>query len=454
MLVKIWYGFSKRKNSTKQPADSDAYEITCRLKDNTNYQNLELFLTSSHAPTFNYLQCFSRYYFVDNFEYVTNNTYIVHCSVDVLATYKSAVGGSSFYVERAQSSYDQYISDGVLSSRNFYVNSSQSQSDSISDFSGVGTYLITVTGGNQESSDFGVTTYACSQSEIISVLDFMFDDGNFTDVFTDGAVKTFFNPFQYILSLKWFPFNTSTATFGTTFSTVKFGWWDTGVNARVVRTKGKQFTLTCAIPSHTYTDFRRYSSYWSHYRAYIPTVGVIDIAPQDLVSSSISVDFVIDWITAQSYVRVYSDTDTLTCELTGCAGADVQISQNTANIIQGVSNIAGGVLGSIFSPSSMVSGISSAIQGVQDIMSPTPSSNGVGGNKSILTFYPKIEMWCEELASTDYQTSQVGRPLCQTVQINSLSGYVQCAGASIQNAAYGIEKDMINSYLNGGFWYE
>lgn len=452
MLVKIWYGFSKRKNSTKQPADSDAHEITCRLKDNTNYQNLELFLTSSHAPTFNYLQCFSRYYFVDNFEYVTNNTYVVHCSVDVLATYKSAIGGSAFYVERAQSSYDQYISDGVLSSKNYYINSSHSQSDNFTDFSISGTYLLTVTGGNSTASDFGVTTYACSQSTIVEVLNFMFNDENFVEQFTDGAVKTFFNPFQYILSLRWLPF--APLAFGENNANVRFGWWDSGVSARVVTTQGKRFNMECAIPTHIYKDFRHYSGYWTHYKVYLPSVGVIELSPVDVISSTLTANYSVDWVTGQSYIRLSTDDDTVVAMLSGQFSVDVQISQNTSNIVSGLSEISSGILGAFLHPTLAPSGIASAIQGITDSFQPTPSSNGNAGNKTVLSYYPKIEIWCEEVASTDYQTSQVGRPLCQTVQINSLSGYVQCAGASIQNSAYGIEKDMINSYLNGGFWYE
>ena len=49
--------------------------------------------------------------------------------------------------------------------------------------------------------------------------------------------------------------------------------------------------------------------------------------------------------------------------------------------------------------------------------------------------------------------SERGRPYSGTAQISSLSGFIQCEGASINCAASATEKEEINNYLNSGFYY-
>ena len=47
-----------------------------------------------------------------------------------------------------------------------------------------------------------------------------------------------------------------------------------------------------------------------------------------------------------------------------------------------------------------------------------------------------------------------GTPYNGVMSLSGVSGYVQTAGASVEVAGYGNEKDMINNYLNGGLYIE
>ena len=50
MTVRFYKNFSKRKNSTKRPAVSDAYdEKDCRLKDDTSVINPSLVISNTQA---------------------------------------------------------------------------------------------------------------------------------------------------------------------------------------------------------------------------------------------------------------------------------------------------------------------------------------------------------------------------------------------------------------------
>ena len=56
--------------------------------------------------------------------------------------------------------------------------------------------------------------------------------------------------------------------------------------------------------------------------------------------------------------------------------------------------------------------------------------------------------------SAEFATNVNGRPLCKNVQLSTLSGYIQCAGASVDIPGFAGDKEAVNNALNGGFYYE
>ena len=92
------YNFSKRVNSTKQPAGLTGTDYSVVLKDRTSYENPVFLLSTETLPAFNYVQWGTWYYFVDDIVVVRNDLYEVKCSVDVLATYKTEIGQTSAFI--------------------------------------------------------------------------------------------------------------------------------------------------------------------------------------------------------------------------------------------------------------------------------------------------------------------------------------------------------------------
>ena len=89
-------GFSKRKNSTKQPTGAGT-AITCTLKDDTSMVQ-PTFILAGNNFTYNYVAFAGRYYYVDDVVSLHNGLCEVQCNIDVLATYKSAIQATTAYV--------------------------------------------------------------------------------------------------------------------------------------------------------------------------------------------------------------------------------------------------------------------------------------------------------------------------------------------------------------------
>lgn len=79
---------------------------------------------------------------------------------------------------------------------------------------------------------------------------------------------------------------------------------------------------------------------------------------------------------------------------------------------------------------------------------------GIPGNKANLTQFPNISVSVQRYGSKDIPQNTLGRPCYKNVQISTLSGYIKCAGASVDIAGLAGEKEMVNSFLNNGFYYE
>lgn len=79
---------------------------------------------------------------------------------------------------------------------------------------------------------------------------------------------------------------------------------------------------------------------------------------------------------------------------------------------------------------------------------------GMPGNKAFLTQFPNIVVSVQRYGSKDIPTTVMGRPCYKNVKINTLTGFVKCAGASVPINGLASDRDRINAYLNSGFYYE
>ena len=88
---------SKKINSTSQSFSGT--QLSCRLKNPTSLHDPVFEVQGlTDGSMYNYASYGSRYYWVDDVIQVTNTISEVHCHLDPLATFKSAITGTSALV--------------------------------------------------------------------------------------------------------------------------------------------------------------------------------------------------------------------------------------------------------------------------------------------------------------------------------------------------------------------
>lgn len=89
----------KRINSTKQSFTSST-TLSCKLKEPCSMQSPVFEVQGLTKGTlYNFAKFENRYYWVDDVVYLTNNIQEVHCHLDVLATWKTAIGNTPAFVK-------------------------------------------------------------------------------------------------------------------------------------------------------------------------------------------------------------------------------------------------------------------------------------------------------------------------------------------------------------------
>lgn len=136
--------FTKRRNSTKQPATlSDQRTVT--LKDSCS-QDRPVFICTGNNFNYNYCMWDSKYYFIDEIVSLKNNMIEIHCILDPLATYKSEILASTQYVCYSSHNSSSWLADlriPLLQSTQTSVNTALTGI-----LSSIGTYVLTVVGKN------------------------------------------------------------------------------------------------------------------------------------------------------------------------------------------------------------------------------------------------------------------------------------------------------------------
>lgn len=453
MTLKTW-SFSKKHNSTAQPVGSSR-DYTVYLKENTSIEAPVFILGSGIDAGISYAQAFGNYYFVDDIVMISKDQVELHCSIDVLATHKTAIGNYSAFIERSASAHNAYLNDPLLSATQDIIASAVS-TQALWNIDQVGCYIVRVVGEGEAPT--GITSYVLSPSELSSLISDLFDDTDYTSELTDAVAKTFFNPFQYIVSVMWFPMSKSDIAGES--HTLHLGWWTKGSYKRI--TSYFYFnTYDLTKPTNYYVnDFRAYHPDYTSFCAYIPGVGKVDLDPLILSHEKLNISCSIDWVTGnmQCRLRYMDSSDNIKGDIasySGQVGVPVPVGQINGiaegMASQGISAMAiGGV--SQFLMNELAG--QSQVQAFRNTLSPTPSMLGNAGNRANITSNPRMMLSIVNYGCAEFPNVHYGRPLCSVRTLSTLSGFIKCNAASISLAAPDTEIDKVNNYLNSGFYYE
>lgn len=444
----VLYHFSKRKNSTKRPTGQGT-EVPCLLKSATTFQNPVFILQKpmNDMLQFNYAKWADHYYFIDSTTSINAGQTEIICTEDVLATYKNEISNYTCFIERSinqttLANDTMYIptNDWILSTRNV------SHKEKIMTSTYSQQYIIRVV------SRTGVASYYINGDQLNNLLDYMYTESNFTDVITDAITKLMFDPFKYIVDLKWIPFVES-AFKNNNNEAIQLGFWDSGVMAkRIDEDTVVNFSYSFAFdnPLYAITDFRYYSSSFSNYFIKLPFIGVVALNPYK-IDESVNALYQFDATSGLCNVFLQSKK-VVFASYQFQLSVPVQIGYASTNIAQlttsAVSLVSAGLQGNI------AQGISSGIEAGRSITAPEVSMLGTIGNISNILNNQILEFNSYACTSMDPDGASEGYADGNTRKISTCSGYLRCRNASIEISGFTGDQEAVNNYLNSGFYYE
>ena len=441
-----FYTFSKKRNSTKIPSGSGT-DIDVNLKEDTSLYHPTFHLTGNY-PAFTYAKWQGMYYYVNDIISVGNGRYEIECDLDPMATERSNILSTTAFVVRSASAYDNLVPDPEICRKADVIDMETGSTPLSSYFDGTGCYVMRTVGG---TSSTGINTYIHSKASLAQTLGFIWSN-DVLDAAWDTVIKAIFNPFQYIISLKYSPLSYNfLKNAGSTSQTAYYGWWAdshyTYPSPSYNHLHISAFTID--KPVRYYNDWRDYDSRFT--RAYIILPGgELHVIPSAWLSQSLKLDFYFDIINGEGAYRLWSDGYIL-ASFNAKLLFDFQIGQVDSTLPAvssgSVGMIAAASTGNLLATSIMAAGT------VSDSVQPNPSINGTSVGVAGYGANKNVRIVAEYYDSTDYPVN-MGRMLNDNRTLSTLTGYCQCANASVSSDLPAMYKEEINSMVNSGFYIE
>lgn len=449
MINVEFYNFSKKTNSTARP--NEGTSVSVNLKRGTTFQSptFVLHYGLNEFLNFNYAKWNDHYYFINSVTSINATQIEVSCTEDVLATYKEEIGNYTCVIERSNHQSLLYP-DAMYLPDDSWKKDATIIADPVGLFPNgySGNFIVRTTSAE------GITLYYMTQEELDDLLSFMWSDGSWGDALNDTFTKLFFDPFKYILSIDWCPIRID--NFLHLSSTVKLGFWDSKVSGAIIggiNAPSVNFSYDIGITNSRYNkyQFQYWNSNFSRYFVKLPFVGVIQIDITKTANDQLTADYYYDAVTGLCDVWLRSGQNDLAHFQTRLS-IPIQIgfaTNNPSNILNGATNtgiqlVTGNAMGTI----------SSGLESIKGVFSP--DSTVIGSNGSINGILNN-----KNAAQYTYTCSSiVPYPITEGYadgnrrKISTLSGYIKCRNASVPINGYSGDQDIVNNFLNNGFYYE
>lgn len=458
------YEFDKRINSTKIPTGYPSLDTSVKLKSGATIEH-PIFTITDHSFSsicnYNYLKFQGKYYFIDDIKSINNATTEISASIDVLASYRTAIGNYTCVVSRTSDSnhYNLYDSDNIFPPTNQIKNIFEFETNT--NFSFPSSYTITTYGRN------GVQ--CVNTGQYMGLNSALFDNSS---LWTSDIT----NPSQYVQSLIVLPIQppqgtgTATIKLGDSTSFTVNGWemsFNNDHNWYSQLAEGYyQFDITSIRSNgglNYVTDYRLTDKAFTEVHMFLPFVGLINI-PSSVLSrqGALKVYYVIDYITGQGECIVKFDVSGT--GITDKAEILHKSNINTgATIPIGVSDTTKGeILGNIFNPIFDTIDFKPS-ETISGLLFPRKNYNMIG-SANTTGFYDvsKIKLIITQYQSddiSDYRNTK-GVPTNKKLTLGgvtgqpSVNGYIEVLNPSIYTTGKNGTNEKINSFLEGGFYYE
>lgn len=484
-----FYNFAKAVNSTKRPAASAGLICNCVLKNGCSiYQpEIELQISLDAAPLYNYafIPDFDRYYFINDWTF-SGRLWTASMVCDVLGSWKNTIGAQQKYVLRSSAQYDLLIKDDFYPVKGDGIGYQDPGATwwTATSYANSGCYVVAALAGDDaytlgngisyfimDSAGFRNFT-AAILSNSLSAYD---SDGSIANL-GNSLAKLIVNPFEYIKSVKWYPFTIppSIAVPANNLVSWKVGFWTFthtvgsiyAMPAASYVTLSDRFTLR----KHPYTQTRGACYNGAPYtfiQLKLPRLGFVPVDVNRLIASDVlDVVLRVDLASGEGKYEIIGDISTsqtsdeqrYLATYSISAGVDIPLTQSFVSLVESVSNIAEASMGAaaLMTGAGGIEAAGAAISGITRLYEPHLSQVG-GQPGSFLGIVGDGQpyIYYEFYYTTNEDLQNFGRPLCQTVTLSGIPGYIRCLDGHIEIAdAFRPELEQISNYLETGFYYE
>lgn len=478
MNILVFSNFSKRKNSTKTPLDSSGTVVDVALKESTSIE-APVFRLTSNDFTINYVKAFGAYYFVSDIVSIDKAHIEIYCEKDVLATYKSEIGATDAFVVYATNGNAQIIDpriccDAALdlstvktAAMPWAVNSSGTVRLTVNGMDGCVTYSLSIMGMRALLSDlqtwsddlFNQHTPPSVQGDTIQQIKESFQwmgtevCGFLKQLVSSGNVG------DNIRSAVWVPWDVDGVAMGSG-ENIYLGQYDTGFHSawRISQVIDSQ-DVAIEIP-WLYGDWR--DAVFSQLYIYIPYIGVINIDTRNIIGIPyIRLQMARNTQTGALSVKIGVGSSGVTAIEIGTYGADTAAPYPVGMLIKDPSGILNTVVsvgaGVVSGGVGAAIGAAGTIRSIANAIIPNPTVIGGIGGGAGAGLDQSIKVWMVGRTASEAPGASAaahGMPLMAKRTIGNLSGYVQCENASADITGESRDKDAVNGFLNGGFYYE
>jgi hypothetical protein len=442
MLINL-YSFSKRLNSTLQPA-GDGTAVNVSLKEGTSIYSPSFILNSAEAPEANYLKWKDRYYYINDNIYLNKGLYQIDCSMDALATFKSQIQATSAFVLYSSSSYNTDIPDQRLSTKKDQDTEEVSAAMFNDQIGYPQKYIVSYIGNS------GGMPIAITEDGFQTLAGKLSDKNLWSSLLA--------NPEDYASRM----FNSATDCItGVRYSPL--GYVNTG-RAKVMYLGSNylpgvegdtpehdvRFTADINIP-WKFSDFRNRSQYCSMILK-LPGYGALTLNPDNFLG--------------RDSLKIYVHYDAISCDLTYNIDNKINASCNIGYNIQfgttSANNFAGAASGLMTAVTGAATGNAAltaigAFNAVMSSMQLNPGSVGSTSGSAAFnadTYFRLILIYHDTTIDPASMQAEIGRPLNAVASMGSLSGYVQTIQFSLAAAAPENILQQIDNLMDGGVYLE
>ena len=447
------YTLSKVRNSTKRPSGSGT-TYNCLLKEGTDKWGPTFVLTGDPSNN-NYCVAWGNYYFIDRMTYVPP-FWEITCTLDPMATWKTNIGAASLYVTRANnnSQWDKLLVDTLpnqVGPTSYVVTPTPTPFNLAN-----ACYVVSVAASLNST---GCNHLVFTPSQYKTFLQHFLDVGlwDFPSAWTDDE-KSRINPIEYIQDVRWYPF--TPAKVSDTADYVYINGWNTrSPGFAMVDGYVETIDSGLTVPRHpqaaTLGSFLNGPPYTS-YTWVDPIFGTIPIDAALLTQyNTLTYTMEIDPACGFGHLRLRATevdhNDFMIADRTAEFGVPTLFSQQTHGGISGLASNIGEAIGKL-----MTLDLGGFIGSMANISTGFGSSKlatvGSVGSRAMYRYNQGLYMECYPVVDIDPVT--MGRPVCKTLTIGSLSGFVQVSRGTVPIPGPSWAQDQIRSYLEGGFYYE